>query len=544
MLSLRPGKQHANLTCGLCGFLMRDATQTQCGCRMCRECVPEEEQFCPTCKEAWNNWEEKIIPDKATNNILNKTWIPCPFEECTDFGPIEELSEHLGKCPFRQEECEICGETKPHYNSTHTHEKTDITNHDMEELVQIVMRNGIYEERERKNEESKMLQEQWMLERSRVKHWIKMDKISTKNLQGATIRKKRVELIQQTGIKASIEKWEITQMSSILENTPPEEFIMTEPFYLIPDGHRMCLKIYPNGTAHTGSRWLSATIMILQGRYNEEVSWPMDYEITITVESQKEDTQNRSKNLLNIDPGRKRPSGEQYQEIYPTRIMRTRELKKKKKFLDGDTMTIRLTIYKKTPIDDEEERSSLREVEYRWPSEKRFIANPAAAQMTLCQKLWELRDITRKNWELLGQSRWVMHSKPFLTWEKGYCFRLRIHPFGNSTGTGSHLSIGLAIEKGPFDEKLEWPFKGVWECALFDHQQDEVSTFKLWRMTAARKVKPDDEQYYEISRFISLTKLFNTESFWENNTLKILLTLWKSEETSKPPLNTEILEKQ
>ena len=354
-----------------------------------------------------------------------------------------------------------------------------MTNKDTEKLVQIILENEMQNERKRKHEEVKIQKEKWTMERERIKHWIKMVKISNTNLQESRIITRRTELIEQTGIRAIVEKWEITKMSTILENTPTQEFILTEPFYVIPDGHRLCLKIYPNGTAETGSRWLTASILVLHGRYDEDVQWPMDYEITITVESQKHGVQHRSKNLLNVDPGRNRPSGEQYQEMYPTRIIRTRDLKGKKKFLNKDTMTIRLTMNKKTPIKDGDDNRSLEEIRYRWLTERRTSVRPEAAQFTLCRKIWELKDITRKNWELFGQSKWTIQSKPFLTWEKGYCFRMRIHPYGTGTETGTHLSIGLAIEQGPYDDLLEWPFLGVWECTLFNHEENKPDEYKI-----------------------------------------------------------------
>ncbi|XP_065916908.1 paramyosin-like [Dysidea avara] len=60
------------------------------------------------------------------------------------------------------------------------------------------------------------------------------------------------------------------------------------------------------------------------------------------------------------------------------------------------------------------------------------------------------------------------YSDSFYTHHKGYRMILYIIPAGYSDGRGTHLSVGLVLMKGPYDDQLRWPLKGHCEVKLLN----------------------------------------------------------------------------
>ncbi|XP_065917607.1 uncharacterized protein [Dysidea avara] len=59
-------------------------------------------------------------------------------------------------------------------------------------------------------------------------------------------------------------------------------------------------------------------------------------------------------------------------------------------------------------------------------------------------------------------------SNSFYTHHKGYRMTLNIKAAGYSDGRGTHLSVGLVLMKGPYDDQLRWPLKGHCEVKLLN----------------------------------------------------------------------------
>ena len=59
------------------------------------------------------------------------------------------------------------------------------------------------------------------------------------------------------------------------------------------------------------------------------------------------------------------------------------------------------------------------------------------------------------------QTNDVMYSPAFYTHPHGYRMCVRVDPNGHGDGKGTHVSIFTFMMRGPFDDYLEWPFRGV-----------------------------------------------------------------------------------
>ena len=64
-------------------------------------------------------------------------------------------------------------------------------------------------------------------------------------------------------------------------------------------------------------------------------------------------------------------------------------------------------------------------------------------------------------------------SSPFYTHNRGYKFRLNVHPNGINDGSGSHPSVHAELMKGEYDDELEWPFEGDIRIELMNWREDK-----------------------------------------------------------------------
>ena len=66
----------------------------------------------------------------------------------------------------------------------------------------------------------------------------------------------------------------------------------------------------------------------------------------------------------------------------------------------------------------------------------------------------------------------IWQSDPFYTHPQGYKLCLKVYPNGAETGKGCAISIYLYLMKGPFDNKLRWPFLCVFKVAVLNQYED------------------------------------------------------------------------
>ena len=67
----------------------------------------------------------------------------------------------------------------------------------------------------------------------------------------------------------------------------------------------------------------------------------------------------------------------------------------------------------------------------------------------------------------------VWYSSPFYTHNRGYNFRLEVHPNGYDDGSGTHLSVYAVLMVGEYDNELVWPFEGDIEVELLNWKEDD-----------------------------------------------------------------------
>ena len=109
ILNIKPRNNDIGVTCEVCEFLLKEAHQTQCGCRICKTCIIETENECQICKEPWSTEANKVFTDKATDKVISMRVSYCPFKECMKRCRLKYMQQHMEQCEWRKEVCQKCG---------------------------------------------------------------------------------------------------------------------------------------------------------------------------------------------------------------------------------------------------------------------------------------------------------------------------------------------------------------------------------------------------------------------------------------------------
>ncbi|KAM8893362.1 TNF receptor-associated factor 6 isoform 1-T2 [Spinachia spinachia] len=96
--------------CPICLMALRNAIQTPCGHRFCKNCIEKSirdtGQRCPVDNERL--LEDQLFPDNfAKREILSLT-VRCPNSDCADKMELRHLENHMAQCQFATVPCSRC----------------------------------------------------------------------------------------------------------------------------------------------------------------------------------------------------------------------------------------------------------------------------------------------------------------------------------------------------------------------------------------------------------------------------------------------------
>ncbi|XP_022603532.1 TNF receptor-associated factor 6 isoform X2 [Seriola dumerili] len=111
--------------CPICLMALRNAVQTPCGHRFCKNCIEKSirdtGQRCPVDNEMLS--EDQLFPDNfAKREILSLT-VRCPNSGCADKMELRHLENHLALCQFATVPCPQCQQS---VRKSHLEEHTTV----------------------------------------------------------------------------------------------------------------------------------------------------------------------------------------------------------------------------------------------------------------------------------------------------------------------------------------------------------------------------------------------------------------------------------
>ena len=73
--------------------------------------------------------------------------------------------------------------------------------------------------------------------------------------------------------------------------------------------------------------------------------------------------------------------------------------------------------------------------------------------------IWRIPNFKQRQKDAKSQKSSSVYSLPFYTSRYGYKMCLRLYPYGDGSGKGTHLSLFIVIMRGEYDDILEWPYR-------------------------------------------------------------------------------------
>ena len=73
-----------------------------------------------------------------------------------------------------------------------------------------------------------------------------------------------------------------------------DAFIYSKPFYSSVGGYKFCLKVYPNGMGSGHGSHLSVYLCLMRGENDDQLAWPFDGSVTVTLLNQQQDGHHHS----------------------------------------------------------------------------------------------------------------------------------------------------------------------------------------------------------------------------------------------------------
>ena len=152
--------------------------------------------------------------------------------------------------------------------------------------------------------------------------------------------------------------------------------------------------------------------------------------------------------------------------------------------------------------------------------------------------------LTMTNFEQhqLNDDHWV--SQPFYTHSQGYLMCLRVRANGLGGGKGTHVTVGVYLMKGEFDDQLEWPFQGDITIELLNQESAAAPYVKTICRAKGEKSEGNGREKFisawGINQFISYSEL--SPKYLEDDSLKfqISTTIKQPEPTVPQLIETEV----
>ena len=87
------------------------------------------------------------------------------------------------------------------------------------------------------------------------------------------------------------------KMSNFEQYRLADQFYCSPPFYSHPEGYKLCVRVYANGTAAGHGTFLSVVVYVMRGENDSNLAWPFNGEVTVELLNQYEDKYHHKKCL-------------------------------------------------------------------------------------------------------------------------------------------------------------------------------------------------------------------------------------------------------
>ena len=259
-------------------------------------------------------------------------------------------------------------------------------------------------------------------------------------------------------------------MPNFAENKKNKQWY-SPSFYTHPEGYKLCLKVVANGQNDGKGTHVSAYVHLMAGEHDDKLSWPFSAEIELELLNRQADenhiqfsVQFGKHSLPNIagrvysaclvDSGMAAWEGEgkdqliKHTDLSFDRANQTEYLKDDSLFFKCKKITIASSISRPpSPTEASGTTSSIVK-----PTITRFVLS---------------------GFSKLKSKNGKKEMEAFYTRKGGYKFRMVVYPNGVYEYKGSCVAVFIHLMKGEHDDKLKFPFRGIFHIQAVNLLEDE-----------------------------------------------------------------------
>ena len=270
----------------------------------------------------------------------------------------------------------------------------------------------------------------------------------------------------------------------------------SDPFYTHPHGYKMCLRVDANGSGSGKGTHVSVYVYLMRGEFDDYLKWPFRGEITIQLLNQLADKEHHSQTISFTDEtpdtiaGRattgergEKESGEKSKGWGYRKFIFSKKLKysrsKNCQYLKDDRFQFRVTKQGQFLLRQEFSQHVTKletkhnEMEISFSSQLREVTSEQKQISKLVHTPIVPVIITMTDFEKHKRCDDSWFSDPFYTHPHGYKMCLRVYANGVGKSEGTHVSVGVYLMRGEFDDHLKWPFRGDITIQLLKQLEDK-----------------------------------------------------------------------
>ena len=150
---------------------------------------------------------------------------------------------------------------------------------------------------------------------------------------------------------------------------------------------------------------------------------------------------------------------------------------------ENETLTVRMqNVQEEVHRNEEMRRQEMSELRINKRRKPVFLESdltqptvPLEVQMPDVTHTTPLVDFTMTEFEEHKRNKDIWYSEPFYTHPRGYKLHLQVYANGNRNGKNTHVSVGVCLMRGDFDNDLSWPFCGDVSVMLLNQKDKKNS---------------------------------------------------------------------
>ena len=335
---IKPGPSD-DCICAICHLVARNAHQSSCcGKIFCAVCINKLNKSgyqinCPMCRQNF-----RYFKDIRTNREIQSLRIHCSNHSkgCVWEDELQKVAKHIKTCPYQIIECEKKCKEKVPRRLMKTHLANECPNRNAKCIHCKEIGTWVFITKKHLDVCPDLLLpcSTGCGEKVKRRYLDTHQEICPKRVVpcpyakvGCTLTFKNEDIAKhkqehvENHLSLAVDKIEGLE---IQQHTAPlvlkiEKFdgstpVRSQPFYTCKGGYRMSLLVNPNGFKEYGKKWVSCSIDLIPGEYDDTLEWPFQGKVNVEILNQQGDYNHR-KHTVNY-PETCYEEGEDYYSDY------------------------------------------------------------------------------------------------------------------------------------------------------------------------------------------------------------------------------------